>query len=397
MGRFGILVILFTLVLRLTVCGQTSKIGGYGRWQCTAYFTYNGGSGFSIGRGMWIEKDNVQPALNFSVNGVFSRHNIGNKNRAGSRFQINAVLSPMVVMGFRRKSYYETLNSFYFGNSNAVISNFTEHLAIGTHFVLSPKSSKSLIDRKLSEENIYSNKNRTQQLVYLGVRFGNQSDRHKNPWSVKLNLYEDFMVLKQYLSFLADHFDRFYTGGGNFEFSRYGPDLKNGPLKIALYNDVYTGTFEREMFDYPDIYDLKADKFASNSSKKRRNARYVAQDPGQKLFNVGRFFGYIEFPVYNGKGDVDFLTLKQPLNVRLMLGKEGGTAGMGFQDLIHDTSLIDKINSNGDLDRFYALNKQNKSSFERLHHFYPVTKRGRWLYGISTTLGPVKTNDLNNQ
>lgn len=380
-------------------------LSGYGRWQVTTYVTYNGGFGVSLGRGMWIEREHYQPSFNLSVNGVFSKHNIANKNRAGSRFQFNAVITPLIIFGKCRNGYYETLNTFYFGNANAVISNFTNHFAIGSNFVVSPKTNKGLTDnplniQKLNTPNIYSNKNRAQQLIYLGVRVGGKA-KEGGSWSFNFNLYEDHMIIPLLFSGFADHFDRFYTGGGNLGFNFYLPGLKSGPLKFVLYDDVYTGTFEREMFDSPDIYDLGEENFASNNTIKRRTGRFVAQEPGQKLFNVGRFFGFVEVPLAN-RTNGKLPLIRQPGQLRLMFGMEGGRAGMLAQDMIHDISTIDKINPKSVLDPLhpnqlllYPRNKGHTKYFERLHHFYPVTRKGRIMWGGSFTLGPKKTNDLN--
>lgn len=172
-------------------------------------------------------------------------------------------------------------------------------------------------------------------------------------------------------------------------------------MKVVLYDDVYTGTFEREMFDVPDIYDLGEENFASNSTVRRRTGRFVAQEPGQKLFNTGRFFGYVELPIAN-RNIGELPLIKQPGQVRFMFGMEGGRAGMAFQDMIHDASTIDKINpksvvdpQNPDRVLLYPRKGGHKAHFERLHHFYPVTRKGRVMFGISTTLGPSKTNPLN--
>ena len=397
MPDLSILTLLGVLILPHFTIAQ-KNISGYSRWQFTTYFTYNGGFGISAGNGLWIERKGIiQPALNISGNFVFSKHNLANKNRAGSRLQFNGVITPIAIFKLSpRNGYYESINTFYFGNSNAVMSNFSYHLAFGSNFIINPKTNKSLSDnvfklQKLNVPNIYSTKNRAQQQLYLGARFGGTYKQDHSPsFSVKFNLYEDHMLIPTLFSGFADHFDRFYTGGGNLEFSFYRPGMSNGPWKIVLYDDVYTGTFEREMFDHPDIYDLKADNFASNSTMRRRVGRFVVQEPGQKLFNSGRFFGYVEVPFSTNSGKLP--PFSGPLNLRILLGVQGGENSMEFQNLIHNSTTIDKINPNVGTEELYIRKGSDKKHFERLHHFYPATRKGRFIWGISTSVAPLKTN-----
>lgn len=348
-------------------------------FKISAYVLYNGGGGISASFGSWKEiymitkSFRVQPSFNLSVNAVFNHHNLGNRNRYLTNWQINTVLSPIFVFNLSNYKYtgiYEELNPFYFGNSSSVYCNYRNYFALGTNFVVMPRG----IGR-----NITTFRNRTQQLIYVGIKTSlskKDSIRGENTPNIQLNLYEDFFGTDNGIGqALADNFDRFYTGGGNLQIRL------NQKYKFKYYNEIYTGNFSRDLFDTPDIYTSKP-----NDSKK---LRYVSQEPGQKLFNLGRWISGLEYclPNTNFNSTAEFY-----------FGRQGGHKNMGVQNLIHSWMKIDKLNQEivkKDTNFLYTSCKQNKELskllnirkkdiVERLHYFYPSTEKARNIIGVGT-------------
>lgn len=365
---------------------------GYSNIRASIYATFNGGFGGNVGFGYWVVREDLiwnidlQPGVNLSVNFSSTRRSLGNKNRAGSRTQLNTVISPITIFGCGGQVPFQSVNTFYFGNNNAILNNNQYYLCLGTNHLVTPKSNNSVFNGKFSPNNVYSSKNRSQQLIYIGVKVGNkvrteiineQEVRTNNPFSVTLNFYEDHMVLPLLFQRYADHYDRFFTGGGNLQFTRFDKRNPFQPFKISLFNEVYTGSFERDTFDYPDIYDPESERADSNTSKSRY-PRYVAQDPGQVLYNVGRTFFDVELPVSVNNN---------MMQLNLLVGTIGGEANMGVQDYIHAiTGTVDKINSSKDPNKLYT----SKKDLERLHRFYPASKYSRFFFGAGLMMSDTR-------
>lgn len=334
------------------------KVGGY--------LSIHGGYGISVGVGTWTEFRHFQPSFNLSVNLVGGRNNLGNRNRYLTNWQVNSVLSPMLTVGWQQGLYQE-INPFYFGSIGAVYAGYRHSFTLGTNFVVMPRG----LDRNLT-----TYRNRTQQLVYIGLRSGTKD------WDVNLNLYEDyFMTDNGALQGLADNFDRFYTGGVNAQFrTRY--------VQAKIYADIYTGNSSRDLFDSPDLYmpyksafSKKPDNYTTKKhTNKRRIRRYVALDPGQKLFNVGRTFGVLAVsPTAFG--------MANPLNmsVQAFWGYQGGHRQMGLQNAIHSFISIQKVNPRFDPDSLHTTKRVK----ERLHYFYPAYQKGRPIGGIGYILNTI--------
>ncbi|WP_373515921.1 hypothetical protein [Persicitalea sp.] len=343
----------------------------------SAYFLFNGGWGITSSFGTWIRFKHTQPSFNISLNMVGSESNLGNRNRYLTTYQINAVMSPMIMVG-AGDGLFQEVNPFYFGASSAIHSDFKQSITIGSNFVVMPRG----VGR-----NITTFRNRTQQLVYIGLR-GGGSD-----WDINFNIYEDFFGTDNgILQGLADNYDRFYTGGGNLQ-------LRFKNIKVKLFSEIYTGNFQRDLFDSPDLYEpfkpntsrvpnnfiepsgVKPD---SKAFKKRtRHPRYVSQEPGQKLFNTGRTFLAIELsPELFGQGKTRF----NNASMEGFIGFQGGIKQMGVQNLIHSWSTISKINLNAIPNEEEPDDLHNKkSSRERLHRFYPAYEESILIGGVGSS------------
>lgn len=332
------------------------------------YKILKGGYGFSAAIGFWAKFNRLQPACNLSFNFVGGKANLGNRNRYLTNWQINTILTPMLTFGWGDDGAYQEINPFYFGSLGAVYAFYRSSITLGSNFVVMPRA----VGR-----NVTTYRNRTQQLIYLGIRAGT------NDWDVNINVYEDFFGTDNaILQGLADNYDRFYTGGFNVQ-------LRYQKVKAKFYSDTYTGNFPRDLFDAPDLYipyQNAAGEFDCKligSQVRQRHPRYVAQEPGQKLFNTGRNFLVLEVmppnPTYN-------------LSYQLYAGWQGGHAQMAVQNWIHGLSIstIDKINP-----RFKPNDLHHdkpKREQERLHRFYPAYDKGSFIFGAG-----ILSNTLNRQ
>jgi hypothetical protein len=333
------------------------------------YFLINGGFGFSAALGSWTSFAHWQPGFNLSINLVASKTNLGNRDRYLTKWQINTILTPMLTYGGKRGLYQE-ISPFYFGSLGAVYANYRHSVTLGTNFVVMPRA---------LGRNTTTNRNRTQQLIYLGLRTGGSD------WDVNLNVCEDFFGTDNAaLQGFADNYDRFYTGGGNLQ-------LRTRNVTIKQYADIYTGNFTRDLFDSPDLYQ----PYQSDSSwitqdnciggpKRRRHPRYVAQDPGQKIFNQGRTFTVVELSP--GAFNNPRAFVNNP-TVQVYAGWQGGQKQMRVQNWIHGLSIstIDKVNPDFKPDSVHT----GRRDLERLHLFYPAYEEGRFIYGAGFVLNTV--------
>ena len=353
------------------VCAQIvfndqNQSKGYFNVKVSGYFLFNGGGGISAAIGTWIAFKHLQPSFNMSVNTVFSQYNLGNRNHFLTRWQLNTVLSPMITVGGGRGALPQEIASFYFGSLAAVYADYQHSLTVGSNFVVMPRG----IGR-----NLITFRNRTQQLVYIGLRSGGKD------WDINLNVFDDYLVFTDSGIFqgLADNFDRFYTGGGSLQ-------VRFQNFRAKLHSEIYTGNFQRDIFDYPDLYlpySSDTDSVGVNrigSKKNRRHPRYVAQEPGQKLFNKGRTFIALEFDPFTSKNGNN-------MTVQGYFGFQGGDDNMKMQDWIHGTDSINKINvklsANPD-------SLQNDASIrERLHRFYPSTTKAVGIWGAGLFINTI--------
>lgn len=373
--------ILISCVITKSAHGQAnvfkSKSGvAHLNGKVSAYLLLNGGWGITSSFGTWIRFKHTQPSFNVSLNLLGSESNLGNRNRYLTNYQINAVLSPLITIG-TATGLFQEVNPFYFGASSSIYSDFRQSITIGSNFVVMPRG----IGR-----NITTFRNRTQQLVYLGLRAGTTD------WDVNFNIYEDFFGTDNaMLQGLADNYDRFYTGGGNLQ-------LRFKNIKAKLYSEIYTGNFQRDLFDNPDLYEPYKPRISrrpnnfiepagvrpgqSRSKVRTRHPRYVAQEPGQKLFNTGRTFFALEVaPGSFGDNDNRFSVPSW----EGYIGFQGGVKQMGVQNVIHSWSTINKINVNAIPGEQPDTLHNKKSQRERLHRFYPAYEKSIVIGGIGSS------------
>ncbi len=345
------------------VFDDQNKSTGYFNVKVSGYLLFNGGGGISTAIGSWIAFRHLQPSFNMSLNMVFNRYNLGNRNRYLTRWQLNTVLSPMITLGTKSRALYQEINPFYFGNLGAVYANYQHSLTLGSDFVVMPRGIR---------KNLSTFRNRTQQLIYVGVRTGGKD------WDINLNVYEDYLIFTDsgFFQGLADNFDRFYTGGGNLQ-------LRYQHFKAKLYSEIYTGNFQRDLFDHPDLYHPYVSDTSTNADDwiggkgNRRHPRYVAQEAGQKLFNKGRTFVAVELDPRYSKNTAN-------MTVQAYFGIQGGKVNMKVQDWIHGLDKLKKINPT--LSAHPDSLGNSARIRERLHWFYPANETYNFIWGAGLFL-----------
>lgn len=365
--------VLFFTVWAKSSCAQVvfndqNKSKGYFNVKFSGYLLFNGGGGISAAVGTWIAFKHLQPSFNMSFNTIFNQYNLGNRNRYLTKWQLNTVLSPMITVGGGTGALSQEIASFYFGSLGAVYANYQHSLTIGSNFVVMPRG----IGRNLT-----TFRNRSQQLIYVGLRTGGKD------WDINLNVFDDYLVFTDSGIFqgLADNFDRFYTGGGSLQ-------LRYQNFKAKLHSEIYTGNFQRDIFDYPDLYmpySSDTSSVANNwigSKKIQRHPRYVSQEPGQKLFNKGRTFVAVEFNPFPSRTGTN-------TTVQAYFGFQGGDSNMKMQDWIHGLDKINKINTK------FSDNPDSLASVtgvrERLHRFYPSSKEANFIWGAGLFINTIPT------
>jgi len=316
--------------------------------------TLGGGIHMSAGWGLWLNKFDYQPSLNFNINYMVNRNNFGCRKAQNQNSLLNVVFSPILVIrcgsDFGRAA---EINTFYYGYASGVLCNFKNYAAIGTNFVTTPKG---------SDKNIMTARNRSQQLLYLGGRVG---------WTdgyFMLNLYEDYFLLTNSLfQPLADNRDRFFTGGGNVQVNL------NNQLTLKYYTEAYTGVSYTDHLQYPDLvypFERVGNKkgYRRFFSGPERMRRFAYQDPGQNSFNQGRDLIVAE---YSGGLSNNFHL--QEINkthygkISIVYGWQGFQNDMWQQNLIHNAIKIDK---------YTVVNQNGKKEIvrERYHRFEPRSK-----------------------
>jgi hypothetical protein len=336
------------------------------RLKLTAYAFFNGGWGVSLGFSNWITYKRFQPNQNFSINAVCGKNNLGNRNKAYNKWQLNAISSSILTIAIQNKlmQNYDEINPFYFGNSSAIYCNYKHSISIGSSFVAMPKG---------KGRNVMTPRNRSQQLIYLQIKSGD----------FQLNLYEDYLIItdKEVFQMLADNRDRYFTGGGNIQ-------IRINPFyTLKYFTEMYTGNSYMDRDDYPDLV-IPNDTMSCNLFSKplgaigpKRVKKYAYQDPGQKEFNHGRNFIAIQA---NSKSLSNNQTVFNPSysndNCQLMLALQKGEAEMWQQNLIHSLNSIDR-------DLPAEPNKKPKK--DRLHFFEPFDAPqkaiDRLRFGIAVT------------
>lgn len=292
--------------------------------------TLMGGTQLSGAFGFWAAGTDLQPSLNTSVNYIVGRRGFGCRNHMHQKHLYTVVFTPMLTAGrMEGKGLLSEINPFYLGYSSAVLNPYRSSFTLGTSFVASPKS---------TDKNIQTARNRSQQLIYLGLK-GGWADGY-----FELNLYEDFLGTdNSKFNFLADNRDRFYTGGGNIQlaFHRF--------YKLKYYTETYTGSSNVDHLQYPPLVDSKR-QIGSNHwfirlfAGPRRNLRYSYQDPGQSAFNQGRdvvgftYTGHVaHVGDLQGKGADHSLAA-----VSVYMGWRGKDNNMWSQNLVHNFLKLDK-------------------------------------------------------
>jgi hypothetical protein len=346
---------------------KVSKMDIYSSFKASFSFTFSHGAFLGIGYGLAARGKTFQPAINLSINGRFGKNNLGNRDRKNNRMQINSILSPLLTTRVGKKNgYFEEINPGYFGNVGAVNSNYLNALTLGTSFVTGPKG---------IGKNIETTRNRSQQLIYTQIKVGwvyHKDKPNVDYGSFQFNMYEDYLFTnKPPLQYLADNFDRFFTGGGNVQLRLN----KNHIVKV--YHEIYTGANYRNTFDFPDWVDSlnvnqKTNKLGNPS--KVRKARYPYQDFGQQMFNRGRTF----FMYAYEKND-------QPTNnsqFQVMVGRQRDKS-MFSQNWIHThINVINKPLPEYNSDSTVVSRKKHR---EKLHFFYPSqVQKCKFIFGIGT-------------
>ncbi|GAB3642947.1 hypothetical protein [Spirosoma arcticum] len=335
---------------------QSLKVSGY--------ILLRGGCTFSAGYGFWKRIGWFQPGMNVSVNWLVGRRHLGNRNRFRSKSQVNTIFSPLMTFQLppynRGNGLYEEINPFYLGNSGAVYSNYKSSLTVGTSFVAMPKG---------ISQNIATSRNRSQQLIFAELRIGIDSVRN-----VTINLYEDFLFTDSGVGqALADNWDRYYTGGSSLQI-RFSPFMR-----AKLFAETYTGTTYRDRFDNPNMVEFAGkgagdttNLYPSKDARLRRNKRYATQEPGQKVLNVGRIIGCVEFA-------------NNSLTHQVYAGLQGGSLPMFFQDVIHSTITIDKAIYGYPTDTLIVADNRGKKHLDRYHRFKPNYYKSWLIIGLGTT------------
>lgn len=356
----------------------------YSSFKISSYFLINGGCSLSGSFGYWKTFKYAQPAINVSVNLLYGRNHLGNRDRYKSNWQLNTVISP--ILTFKMPPYatdkhgiYEEINPFYLGNSSSIYCNYRSSFTLGTSFVTMPKG---------KGKNIATSRNRSQQLVFINLRIGakKQADSVRN---FSFNLYEDFLGTDNAVGqAFADNWDRYYTGGGNLQY-RF-----NNNYKFKVFSEIYTGTATRDGFDNPDIvfYQTEEDKKKKNNRENEfgnnnkfvkffwgpvRDARYAAQESGQKKLNSGRFLAALEYtPTANSNYQHDFFLRKR---YDFYAGTQGGNLGMWVQNMIHSSVKIDKVLAS---DPAPEELHRKKTQLDRYHRFMPNMRIIRPVFGV---------------
>ncbi len=362
----------------------------------SSYGLSNCGRSISVSGGYWMKFNSIQPALNISASFIGGRNHLGNNKN--NNMQINIVMSPMLTLGWGR-AFREEINTLYMSTASAVSSDYKTSFTLGSSFVTTPKG---------YGKNYLTARNRSQQLAFFQVKIGFDGLRDnkgentilpdktilpytpnfKNDVSIQFNVVEDVGP-----EFLADKWDRYFTGGGSIQIRAFER------FKAKVYSEVYTGTTPRDLMDFPDIAEdtmtfgrrRKDGSFIRRKENKDknyrgfgpvRNARWAIQDASQKMFNSGITAFVLEIDQHT-KGFMPNTSMSKNFNSFMLahniyLFKSGG-GDMWQQNIIHTLSSpeIEKVLEDRDPERLrYKKIFQNKD-LERLHFFKPNVNKSR--------------------
>lgn len=251
------------------------------RFQFSSYIFINGGTALSASFGYWKTTKYLQPATNISTILSIGKQHIGNNSRNGTKFQWNILFSPMLTstLNFKTPSKIgipEEIMPLYLNNSSAIYSNYRSSFTMGTTFIATPKG---------FGRNYTTNRNRSQQVAFFQLKIGTKGDFS----SFQANLIEDVGP-----QFLADKYDRYFTGGGSLQY-------RWKQYKLKAISEVYTGTTKRDIFDYPDVV-YPNERIGLNDKKRGflhslrrfthggiiREKTYALQDASQVTYNTAR-------------------------------------------------------------------------------------------------------------
>ena len=334
------------------------------RISVSTFFILNGGWGFSIGAGSWVDIKGIQPSLAVNLVVYAKGNSLGNALFYGDEantkrgdspsdlefFNPNRTLatimfSPMLTRRLGKAKYtFEEINPFYFGGSSVIFSPYRNAITIGTTFITMPKGTYN---------NIMTARNRSQQLLYIQYRAD----------GFQINVYEDYLLFtdQAWSQWLCDNRDRYYTGGANVQ-------VRLSPFaRLKFYSEMYTGSSYVDKQDYPDLAFPNSQPAHMLSRKKADaiNRKYAYQQPGQKAFNRARNFLCFEYALqakmYQNHIASDFFNYSSIYNhnVQLIYGKQNGQKSMFQQNFIHNLNSIDRD----------SKSHSKKSHPSSLHHF----------------------------
>lgn len=328
---------------------------------------YKPSGNLSVAFGAWNNFRKFQPGSNLSATMNFGPWHLGNNPTDKNKLQLNLVLTPMLTYALDKNVnlFYDEINPSYLGFATAVYSNYKNQITLGTSFVMGPKG---------RFKNINTPRNKSQQLIYLGIKksLGVNSN-------ISLNVCEDYLGFTDNAigENLCDNRDRFYTGGGNVQFRL------NNEFVFKYYSEVYTGISYPNVVAYPDLV-ISEDTIGSNNKfiKKfagpKRFLRVAFQDPGQHLLNTGRNVFALEYTPHILPNTQLYQTISTP-KVQLFIGTQEGNNNMWIQNAIHNGIKIKKFTSTG-------LRTNNNGSiskeYDRFHRFMPREKKARFLLGV---------------
>ncbi len=404
MNNIRILKVKFSLgIIFFLICTRAYTQESNWGIRFSSYGLYKGGVAFSLGVGYWKRFNYIQPSANMSVNVLCGRNHLGNSTKNNLSTQINIVLSPMLTFGWG-KGFREEINTLYMSTASAVSSDYKTSFTLGSSFVTTPKG---------FGKNYLTSRNRSQQLAFFQLKIGIDGKKDNRKDSISLDKTIIFPNFKDDISvqfnvvedvgpeFLADKWDRYYTGGGSIQVR-----MKER-FKAKVFSEVYTGTTPRDFMDFPDIAE-DSTGFGKRHKNRRfiiknqrglgpiRNNRWAIQDASQKMFNNGITAFALEIDKHYGEklpAKLEFGDFIMAHNIYLF--KHGGD-DMWQQNIIHSMSspeiekvLEDRNPNELKYKRFWKDCKpfMSKKDLERLHFFRPnYNKSSGWKPGYGTSL-----------
>lgn len=352
------------------------------RFSFSMYMLHKGGINFSASYGFWKTTKYLQPAANISTIFSVGKNHLGNNYRNGTKFQWNIVISPMITstLNFKnpkKRGIEEEIMTLYLNNSNSVYSSYRSSFTMGSTFITTPKG---------FGRNYTTNRNRAQQLAFFQLKTAFSKDV-----IFQANLVEDVGP-----QFLADKFDRYFTGGGSLQ-------LRYKEFKLKAMSEIYTGTTTRDIFDYPDVVYPDKPKIGINDKKRglvhgikrffhggvSREATYALQEPSQYIYNLGRMLWGVDInhSVFEPKGH-----LSKNLTHSFYFFRQGGSeydpnkstsmGPMWSQNIIHGLGtndvlkvIRDESNSKKSHPIPFKVKGDRTNFLEPKHWFEPYPKK----------------------